>query len=158
MKDTENYGPIQALKKDGEIVSVGISAIGRAEIEAGIRPVKKTRTEAGEVMAPENILEAAVPRLKHGEISYSPELQTRYKSTGQEAGRKTITDEGIGPFSKPKSLAMNLIRSKNKKNSRFIAALSKKKGKTPEQIRAKFQQLHSQMVLIERAARTRADK
>ena len=55
-------------------------------------------------------------------------------------------------FSEPKGLAMNLLRSRNEKNSRFIAALSKKKGKTPEQIRTKFQQLHSQMVLVERAA------
>ena len=98
-RGAEDYGPIQVLKKDGEVTSIGISPKGKVEIEAGISKGKK-----------------------------------------------------VPGFSEPKGLAMSLIRSKNEKNSRFIAALSKKKGKTPEQIRTKFQQLHSQMVLVERAA------
>ena len=32
-KGAEDYGPIQVLKKDGEVTSIGISAKGRAEIE-----------------------------------------------------------------------------------------------------------------------------
>ena len=99
LKGAEDYGPIQVVKKDGEVTSIGISPKGKTAIEAGI-------------------------------------------STGKK----------ISGFEKPKGLAMSLIRSKNEKNSRFIAAISKKKGKTPEEIRTKFQQLHSQMTLVERAA------